>query len=212
MDLLALLFPREKKFYKMLEEQVELVSEAVESFHTLLLHYHKLTPRKRAMLSLLIQEKEKKDDVLYTGMVHALKSTFITPMDREDIHQLVIIFDTIIDSIELITLKLQAYEIKKIDKHLIEQASSLYESFRLIKKLIFSLRKETEVEKYCKQIRNIEQMADRIYIKALHKLFSDTATTVTIIKMQDLYTAVEEMIDEVNEASLLIENIVVKYS
>lgn len=212
MDILALLFPREKKFYRMLEEQVRLVGDSVRDFSHLTNSYQKLTLQARKKLIHDISSKEKKDDVLYTSMVRALKSTFITPIDREDIHQLVATFDTIIDTVELLSLKIQVYGFKKMDPFVLQQVTVLSDSFALIEKLITSLRREKDVEKYCLQIRSFEQDGDKIYMKGLKEIFSDSLAPQMVMKLQDMYTSMEELIDKVHQASLIIENIAVKYS
>lgn len=212
MDLLALLFPREKKFYKMIENQVALVGGAVCEFDKLITQFSKLSPIKKRKLISGISHKERQDDVLYTGIVRALKSTFITPMDREDIHSLVVTFDNIIDTLELLTLELSAYNIKKIDKSFISQTKIFYKAFATVEKIILSIRNESRVEKYCLEIRKLEKEADTVYIKAVKDLFSDSVNPVTIIKLRDLYDSMEEMIDSVNDAALIIENLSVKYS
>lgn len=212
MDILALLFPREKKFYRMIEEQVALVGEAAQTFHTLIHKYDKLSHKAKKKLISDITLKEKRDDVLYTRMVRELKSTFITPMDREDLHQLTANFDTVIDTLELLTLKFHAYNIKKLDKNFKTQVDIFYKAFLLVEKLILSIKKEVEVEKYCLQVRKLEQEGDGVFIGAVTKLFADSATPISIIKQQDLYTSLEKLIDSLNETALIIENIAVKYS
>ncbi|MBI4066891.1 DUF47 family protein [Candidatus Gottesmanbacteria bacterium] len=212
MDILALLFPREKKFYKMIEEQVALVSDGVNDFNKLIVKFDSLSKAEKQKLILDIGVKEKKDDILYTQMVRALKSTFITPMDREDLHQLVSTFDTIIDTLELLMMKLGAYNIKKIDTYFRNQTEIFYKEFRLLGKMVTDIQKESQVEKHCREIRALEQEADRVYIKGLGDLHADSVAAKDIIKYSDLYASMEEMIDEINEASLIIENIVVKYS
>ncbi len=196
----------------MVEEQVMLVGEAVSDFDLLITQYNKLTQQKKNKLIAKICKVEKHDDVLYTKMVQALKSTFITPMDREDIHQLVVTFDNIIDTLELLTLKLNAFDIKKGDKYLSEQVAILKKAYQLVKKIIFSIKDETQVEKYCLEIRILEQRGDTIFINALGRLFSDSVDPVTIIKYKDLYTSIERMIDQLSNVSLIIENLAVKYS
>lgn len=212
MDILALLFPKEKKFYKMIEEQVSLVGEAVGDYHQLITGFNKLSPSKRKKLADSVKNYESKDDVLYTQIVRALKSTFITPMDREDLHQLVITFDNIIDTLELLTLKLDAYCVDKIDKRLAEQTEILKKMYGLMESLILSIRNESQAEKLCLQVRKLEQEADKVFIQGLGELFCDSKTPVEIIKLKDLYTSTEEMIDQLNSASHIIENLVVKYS
>lgn len=212
MDILALLFPQEKKFYKMIEEQVTLVGLAVSDFQKLISQYSKLSVLKRKKLIKDISEKEKRDDILYTRMVRELKSTFITPMDREDIHQLVVTFDNIIDTLELLTAKLSVYNIKKIDKYLILQTGIFHKSYLLLEKIILSIRSESEVEKYCLEVRRKENEGDDIYLLALGNLYKNKADAVNIYKLQDLYNTLEKMIDSLSETALIIENIAIKYS
>jgi uncharacterized protein len=212
MDVLALLFPREKKFYRMIEEQVALVGLAVDDFEDLVNRYDTLNPKQRAKYAPLISKKEKQDDILYTRMVGELKSTFITPMDREDIHQLVATFDTIIDTIELLTLKLSAYDIRKMDMYMKEQVKLLSLAYKHIQNTILSLRKESEVERICIAVRKIEQEADTVYMRALKNLFTNDTKVIDIIKLQDIYGSLERMIDQLNEAAVIIENLSVKYS
>lgn len=212
MDILALLFPREKKFYSMVEEQVALVGEAVADFHTLIVKFEHKNRSGKQRLIRNISFKEKKDDVLYTRMVRALKSTFITPMDREDLLQIVSTFDAIIDTLELLMMKFDAYSIRNIDIYFKRQTEVFYKEFMLLEKMIVHIRNESEVEKHCSSIRALEQEGDTIYIKALKELFSDSVAPKDIMKLNDLYSSMEGMIDRINEASLTIENIVVKYS
>lgn len=212
MDLLSLLFPREKKFYKMIEEQVALVGEGVAFFHKLITQFDKITPQKRKTLAAQVSHKEQEDDILYAGMVRALKSTFITPMDREDIHQLVVTFDTIIDTVELLALKIEAFKIKKMDKHFAKQTEIFNESYELTQKLILSIRSESQAEKICSDMRKLEQKADNVYIESVESLFSDSKDAVEIIKWKDLHATIEHMVDELTQACQVIENLVVKYS
>lgn len=212
MDILAMIFPKEKQFYRMVERQVVLVDWAIKDFHKLINSYEKLSLTQRKQLISSISAKEQKDDDLYTDMVKALKITFITPIDREDLHQLVSTFEMILDTLEMIVFKIGIFKLKKIDKRLKDQADIIKKSFHKISQLIFALRNESEVEKLCKEIRQLEKNADKSYIKSLEELFSDSQTPLMIIKMKDLYSSVEKISDKIHEASLIIENIAVKYS
>lgn len=212
MDLLALLFPKEKKFYRMVEEQVILVGKGVTHFNKLIGSYNRSSNIQKARCISEIEKAEKQDDVLYTKMVKALKNTFITPMDREDIHRLVTTFDAIIDTLEQVSHKLAAFKITQIDKHLIEQTKLLEKAYSLVKKVIFNIKNEKEVEKLSSEIRKLENTADLVFIKAMKDLFSNSADAIKIIKFKDLYTSVERMIDRLNDSCLIIENLTVKYS
>lgn len=211
MNILSLIFPKEKEFYRMVEKQVKLVNEAIIDFNKLVSHYEKLSKKEKKKLISDVSKKEKQDDILYTEMVQALKSTFITPIDREDLHRLTFNLDIIIDSLETLTLKLEVFKIKKIINPIKLQSKLLFESFKIIETLIFSIQNESQAGKYCLQLRKLEQEGDRLYIKTLEELFKNK-NIIEIIKLKDIASSLERLIDKTHEASLIIENIVVKYS
>jgi len=195
----------------MVEKQVKLISAAIFDFNKLINRYDKLSTKEKKKLINDISKKEKQDDILYTEMVRALKSTFITPIDREDLHRLTFSLDIIIDSLETLTLKLEAFKVKKINKSIKQQTELLSEAFKLIEALIFSIQNESQAGKYCLQIRKLEQKGDSLYIKVLEDLFKNN-NMLDIIKLKDITSSLERLIDKTHEASLIIENIVVKYS
>jgi len=211
MNILSLIFPKEKQFYRMVEKQVKLVSAAIFDFNKLINRYDKLTIKEKKKLINDISKKEKQDDILYTEMVRALKSTFITPIDREDLHKLTFSLDIIIDSLETLTLKLEAFKIKKINNSVKLQTNLLFEAFKLIEILIFSIQNESQAGRYCLQLRKMEQKGDSLYINVLKDLFKNN-NMLDIIKLKDITSSLERLIDKTHEASLIIENIVVKYS
>jgi len=196
----------------MVEKQVTLVASAMVDFEKLMSSYTKMSPSARKKLIERISFKEKEDDRLYTEMVRALKSTFITPIDREDLHKLVATLDMIMDSLEMIAFKTALFKIEKVDKNLKEQAGILLQSFEIIKKLIFSIRNENQVEDYCIKMRKLEQKGDEVYVRALKNLFADSLSPMIVIKFKDLHSSLEKIIDKIHEASLIIESIAVKYS
>lgn len=196
----------------MIENQVALVGQAVDDFYFLINHYNSSNTKQRAKYVSAIRKKERYDDVLYSKIVTELKETFITPMDREDIHQLVVTFDTLIDTLELLALKLSAYDIKKTDPYIKKQTKLLVKAYSQIQRIILSIRREKEVEKTCRAIRKTEQEADNVYMDALKYIFKDSQKPVNIIKLQDIYTSLEKMIDQIQEAALIVESFSVKYS
>jgi hypothetical protein len=213
MDVLSLIFPKEKHFYRMVEKQVKLVSAAVFDFNRLINEYEKLSPAAKKFLVNRISQKEKQDDDLYMEMVKALKGTFITPIDREDLHRLTSTLDIIIDSMETLSLKVQIFKIKKISKQIKLQSKHLFKALQLIETLIFSIENETEAERYCIRLRKLEQEGDHLYVDSLENIFKTNKINLAeVIKLKDLTSSIEEIIDKTHEASLIIENIVVKYS
>lgn len=212
MDVLAIFFPKEKKFYAMIEDQVKLIKKGTSLFSDYTDSFNKLTPKEKEKYIKKIKRIEKQSDEHYLLMVQALKSTFITPMDREDLHKLVVLFDQAIDSIEQLTGKMQNLKPVKLGPLFIKQKNLYIEMYDKILKLILSIKNEAQAEKLCKLLRLDEEKGDDIYLEAIHVLFSKKNSPEALIKIHELHSTLEEMIDSLNQIGCAIENLVVKYA
>ena len=166
-DVLGLIFPKEKKFYSMLESQVENVTETSLLFYDLISEFSKLTPQKRKKLVLLIQKKERVGDEIYDKGVAELKATFITPMDREDIHRLIGRIDDVVDQLEIRALKIEAFKIKKIPRDLLELVNIFKGQVEDLSSCIYGLGKKKDINRYVLAVHEAERKADEVFIKGI---------------------------------------------
>lgn len=211
-DILGIIFPKEKKFYRMLEEQVENISSATSDFHDLVAKFSKLSLKKRKLLVSKISKKEKIGDEIYDKVVEELKATFITPMDREDIHRLLGRMDDVVDQLEVRAFKIISYKVKKLPKHFIEQVDVFVKQFDYLSLCIMGLGKKQDIEKYVLGVHRAEREADEVFIKGISELFDDGNNPMEVIKLKDLYEAMEKTIDTTYSVVGIIENLAVKYA
>lgn len=211
-DILGIIFPKEKKFYGMLEEQVENVSEATLVFYDLILNFSKLTSKKRRQLVSKIQKKERAGDEIYDRVVAELKATFITPMDREDIHRLIGRIDDVVDQLEIRALKIEAFKIKKIPRDFLELVNIFKGQVGDMSSCIYGLGRKKDIDKYVLAVHEAERRADEVFIKGIAELFSNGVDPMEAIKLKDLYESVEKTVDLTYSIVQIIENLSVKYA
>lgn len=206
-DVLGLIFPKEKKFYRMLEEQVENVLETTSLFYDLV-----TTSKTRESLVLKIQKKEREGDKIYDKVVEELKATFITPMDREDIHRLLGRMDDVVDQLEIRAIKIEAFKVKKIPKDFIELVNIFKGQIKDLSSCIYGLGKKKDIEKYVLGVHEAERKADEVFIIGIAKLFNNGNDVMEVVKLKDLYESMEKTIDTTYSVVGIIENLAVKYA
>lgn len=211
-DVLGLIFPKEKKFYRMLEEQVENTTETVSIFTDLIFDFSKLTPKQRNLLVSKIQKKERDGDEIYDKVVGELKATFITPMDREDIHRLLGRMDDVVDQLEIRAMKIVAFKIKKFPKHFLNLVKVFKGQIEDLSFCIYGLGKKKDIERNVIAVHAAERKGDEIFIEGIAELFNEKNDAMDVIKLKDLYESMEKTIDTVYSVVQIIENLAVKYA
>src|SRR5690242_454670 len=144
-----------------------------------------------------IETIEKEADKLTHSVFEELNKTFITPLDREDISRIASKTDDIIDYIEGISGRIINFKIKSSPPYMLEIAKEVHSATKEINLMITRLNKvkaDKSIIEHCRKINEIEHYADEIYRKAVGELF-ETTDIINIIKMKDIYEALEEASD-----------------
>lgn len=161
-----------------------------------------------------IEKIEKEADKLTHSIFEELNKTFITPLDREDISRMASKTDDIIDYIEGISGRIINFKIKSSPPYMLEIAKEIHNSTKEINFMITRLHKvkvDKSIIEHCRTINEIEHRADVIYRKAVGELF-DTSDIINLIKMKDIYEALEHASDRCLDVADSIEDIVLKYT
>jgi len=172
-------------------------------------------PKNASVIAKKIRTLELEADTLCHRLSTEAERTFITPIDREDIHTLARQLDNIIDQIEEVSSKIVIYnnvskdrgalaEFGKIIGETVKRISTLINYLRLREKRLGEMKKLIEV------IHTLENDGDILIRKAMKTLFSRQKNPVTIIKWKDLYETMERVLDECERAADLVEVIIVK--
>jgi len=153
-------------------------------------------------------------DGLTRSVFAELNKTFITPLDREDIQRIASKIDDVIDFMEGISGRMVSYHISATPPYMLDIAKELNKATKEVEIMISKLknvRGNNEIIKHCRSTSDIEHTIDDLYRQALAKLF-ETNDAVNIIKLKDIYEALEASSDRCVDVADVVEDIVLKYA
>jgi predicted phosphate transport protein (TIGR00153 family) len=142
-----------------------------------------------------------------------LHKTFITPLDREDIHQLITRMDDILDLMEDAGQTVSLYDIKQITpeaKRLAELCLSCCEKVRACVGLLHNMKNAREMLAICAEIDRLESDADHVMRAAMSKLFREEPDVRNLIKLKAIYEILESVTDRCEDVANIIEGIIVE--
>jgi uncharacterized protein len=157
---------------------------------------------------------EREADVLTRSVFAELNKTFITPLDREDIQRIASKTDDVIDFIEGISGRMGSYKITSTPPYMLEIAQELSKATKEVEYMISklgNLKGNKDLINHCRTTSDIEHNIDDLYREALGKLF-ETNDPVNIIKLKDIYEAIETASDRCVDVADVVEDVVLKYS
>ena len=170
---------------------------------------------RRESLAAEIKELEHKGDEITHDTLHALHQTWITPLDREEIHGLISSLDDVLDFLESASDRIALYEIREMRPEAIELAKSLLESATEIQKavgMLSNLRDSKPVLDACIAINKCEHEADQIFRRGLARLFNEKNEPIEVIKWRDILDALETATDRAEDVANIIEGIVLEHA
>ena len=202
------ILPREEKFYALFLSQVEIISEASR----LLLQGVKAGNARLAEVSKDIKRLEHQGDDLIHDIFTRLNSTFITPLDPEDIHSLSTRLDDVLDGIEDAVYRMVAYHVSPIPQGMVSLCEMIYASSRALKKAFEALDGQKEVMEHCIEINRLENEADHLYRGLVTELFEKEKDCITLLKVKEVYEFLEDTTDRYEDVADVLQNVVVKNS
>jgi predicted phosphate transport protein (TIGR00153 family) len=161
----------------------------------------------------LIKDLEHVGDTITHETVKMLNKTFVTPIDREDIHALISALDDVMDIIESVAIKIRLYKIREFPLEARELAHILLKSAEETVRAVSYLEKmDHTIHHICIELNSLENEADRISRSAIAKLFDEEKDPITLIKMKELYETLEWGSDKFEDVANILEGIVVKHA
>jgi predicted phosphate transport protein (TIGR00153 family) len=206
------LLPREMKFFDMFDEMGATLIRASSKLLDMLTDFDDLPVR-----GLDIKKEEESGDAIVQKILEALDRTFITPFDREDIHNLATRLDDVLDNLEETAHRFEVFRIEKPTRAAIQLASIVKECCQHLDQALRQLRRMKRPEEIQRCILNISQLeneADRLYREVDAALFDDAkpGEVLSLIKWRELYAWLEETVDACKEVVHVISEIVIKGS
>lgn len=199
------LIPRDEKFYDLFREQAELVRDAAQKLAELFENFKDVEKRVTE-----IEFIEHKGDQLTHGVMTKLNKTFITPIDREDIHALSSALDDVLDLVDTVASRIVTYKVREVSPGARQLTMVILHGAEIALKAVSELAKPANILDYCSQLTQLEKQADRIKTECVGRLFEDSRDPVEIIKWKELYEVLEATTDKLEDVGDVLESVVVK--
>jgi predicted phosphate transport protein (TIGR00153 family) len=199
------LVPQEREYFRLFSEFAANLDQAAQLLAAMMNDFHDPKGTARQMLEL-----EHVGDKIVHDIVRRLNKTFITPLDREDIYDLASTLDEILDSIEATADMMVLYRIETPARQAVEQAAVIAKQTAVLKTAIDNLEKRKGLDEHWIEVHRLENDGDRLYRDAVAELFEGHMTCTDIIKWKDIYSTLEQAIDDSEHVANILESIVLK--
>ncbi|HEY0346039.1 MAG TPA: DUF47 family protein [Solirubrobacteraceae bacterium] len=199
--------PKDRAFFDLLEESANNVLRAAELLDEMLRSYPEQAQLARAILLC-----EQEGDRITYDIIQRLNSTFVTPIDREDILMLASGLDDIVDLTEEVADYLGLYRIEAPMEQAQRQAHILMEASRQISEAMPRLRGFRDVSHFTIEIHRLETDGDRVTREAVASLFDTGIDPMVVIRWKDIFERLEDAIDATEQIANILSNIVDKNS
>ena len=199
------LLPRQGRFF---EEFVSLGGELRKGAHELKQMLASDQPDMQKADA--IKEIEHVCDRFTKGIVDRLNRTFVTPLDREDIHALAGSLDDVMDAIDAAAAVVRLYKIQHVRPGARRLTDIVTDAVDLIAEALAALERRTGVSELAARVKQLEHEADRVHQDAIVDLFDHETDPIAVIKWKEIYDFLEAATDRCEDVANLIEGIVVK--
>jgi predicted phosphate transport protein (TIGR00153 family) len=202
------LLPREGKFFDFFNQHADLAALAALELQALLADLSQLERRSRA-----IQKNEKLADQITHQTVQLLHRTFITPLDRDEIHGLITGMDDILDLMEDVATCLFLYDVKAVTPDAQKLSEICVNCTAKVKEAVAKLESMDNADailKICGDIDRLESEADFVFRSALAKLFREEPDVRQLVKLKEVYQLLESITDKCEDVANVIEGIVLE--
>lgn len=210
------LLPREGNFFQMFNEHGTHIAAGARSFLQLVQHY--ADPALREKYIAEVGAAERAADKITAEVHRLLHRTFITPLDREQIHGLINAMDDILDLLQDSSEVMTLYDLQTMSEDVVRLADisvRCCERVQHVVSLLPQLKDASVAEsalKMCEEIDRLESDADRVMRGAMSRLFREEADTRELIKLKAVYEHLESISDRCEDVANLVEGIVLENS
>lgn len=205
---MAFLIPVKSDFYDLFERATAKVVEGAQLLDALVKDF-----RDVSMKAKRIKDVEHEGDLITHETIEKLNKTFVTPLDREDIHSLICALDDILDFIEAAAERLSLYRVSEVRPEVVLLTDILLRAVHEVQQAVAKLRKlktADSVMKNCVEIKRLENESDFASRSAIAKLFEPGSDPLEVMKWKEIYDCVENGVDRCEDAANVIEGVVLK--
>jgi predicted phosphate transport protein (TIGR00153 family) len=203
---MAKIFKKDEKFFKIFKQMTVYILEAAEILGTMVRN----PADDQAPLAAKIKDLEHKGDELTHRVIDELNKTFITPIDREDIHDLSAALDDVLDLIDNTATRIVLFRITEPIRAVPEMCDVLLNQAKTLGEAISDLQDNDHVIERCIEINSLENDADRLFQVAIAALFDEVKDPIDVIKRKEIIETLEVATDKAEDVANVLESIIVK--
>jgi predicted phosphate transport protein (TIGR00153 family) len=200
------LIPREEKFYTDFLAMADELQKGARLLESMLQPDHPVWDKADE-----IKEVEHKCDFLTHEIIQRLNRTFVTPIDREDIHELARSLDDVMDAIDASAAVIRLYRLNAVRFGARELARVVSASTVEIRKAIAALSESKSLATHAVEINRLENEADRLHQQAVGRLFDEETNPIAVMKWKETLDFLEQATDRCEDVANVIEGVAVKH-
>ncbi|RQP25977.1 DUF47 domain-containing protein [Piscinibacter terrae] len=210
------LLPREGNFFELFNQHGGFIVEGARSFILLIENYGDTSLREKYTQE--VGNAERQADRVTAEVNRLLHKTFITPIDREQIHSLINAMDDILDLLQDATETMLLYDVRKMTEDILRLGDLSAKCCERVQHAVSLLPKLSDHEaaaaaiKTCEEIDKLESDADRVMRAAMSRLFREETDVRELIKLKAIYEQLESISDRCEDVANLIEGVVLENS
>lgn len=200
--------PTEGKFFEIFNEHAKCLVTASQELELLIDNLGDAEVHKQR-----VQASEKTADKLTHETIDLLHKTFITPLDRDEIHKLITTMDDILDLMEDVATAISLYDVQSVTSEASQLAHVCTSTVKEVEKAVNMLSDMSQARQIlvaCEEIDRLESEADRVLRAAMSKLFREEDDVKTLIKLKAIYELLEAITDKCEDVANIIEGIVLE--
>ncbi len=202
------LIPKEEAFFDLFKQAAHNMIEGSRLLKDLMEDFRDLHGKAKK-----IKEVEHVGDGITHDIAMRLNQTFMTPIDREDIHDLACALDDILDAVEAVADRFVVYKIAWPTEPAIRLADILYQASVAVGRGVDRIgMSHAQIKECCVLVNSLENEADRVSRDAISGLFEKEKDPISVIKWKEIYETIEEGTDRCEDVSNILERIVLKHS
>jgi predicted phosphate transport protein (TIGR00153 family) len=202
--------PRETSFFDFFEQHAGLTIEGTKEFLSMVTTGANIAAKCRR-----ISDIEHETDTITHRCVEALHKTFITPIDRDQIHRLITRMDDVMDFVEAAAERIELYELTVMTADVRDLADVLHRSAMQVEAAMRGLRQLKDPQatlKLCIDINRLENEADAILRRSVARLFKEEKDPIIVIKWKEVYENLESASDRCEDVANIIEGVILEHS
>ena len=202
--------PKETSFFDFFEQHAALTVEGTKEFLSLVTTGANIETKAKR-----VSDIEHETDVITHRCVEALHKTFITPIDRDNIHRLITRMDDVMDFVEAAAERIALYELTVMTTDVRDLADVLVraaQQVELATKGLRNLKDPQSILKQCIDINRLENESDQILRRAVARLFKEEKDPIMVIKWKEVYENLENAADRCEDVANIIEGVILEHS